>query len=522
VAEPDEAFGVTISQAQGAVIGNPSQVGVQILDEDTPMRLEAVGEQEIEGTVREEIPLQVRVLRADGRPVEGALVRWRAEGRAATAGEGQTRSNADGVATQGILLARTPGPATAVAALAGTDATVAFAIAVRGDLMTGLGAGGDPNEGDVADTLDQSCADGDGDISELCEFVFGIDDPDERNEVVDRLTPRGALARNRAALQGPKTQARNVGARMQALRGGGALSEDDAGLEVYDSTESPWGFFLNGRLSFGDAPRRGVEPSYDFQTDGLSAGVDYRLSDRFVFGAALGYLRSDTEIEADRGTIDMEGYSLTLYATYFKDAFYLESSLTYGVSEYDIERVILLPRSFRGQSRLIAAGSPDSDQLSLTVGAGYDFRLGPAATLSGFLRGSYVASDVDSYSETGAMAFNVAYEDQDVESLLGEAGVEVIYPISFSWGVLQPLVRVSFLHEFEDSSEIVRARFVGDPRGRVFDLESERPDRNFFNVAAGFTATLQRGWATYFQYDTDLERDDLDIYTLTGGVRFQF
>ncbi|MEO1083188.1 MAG: autotransporter outer membrane beta-barrel domain-containing protein, partial [Acidobacteriota bacterium] len=178
--------------------------------------------------------------------------------------------------------------------------------------------------------------------------------------------------------------------------------------------------------------------------------------------------------------------------------------------------------SFRGQNRLVAAGSPDSDQLSLTLGAGYDFRLGPAATLSGFLRGSYVQSDVDSYSESGAFAFNIAYENQDVESLLGEAGVEVIYPISFSWGVLQPLVRVSFLHEFEDSSEIVRARFVGDPQGRVFNLESERPDRNFFNVAAGFTATLQRGWATYFQYDTDLEREDLDIYTLTGGVRFQF
>lgn len=137
------------------------------------------------------------------------------------------------------------------------------------------------------------------------------------------------------------------------------------------------------------------------------------------------------------------------------------------------------------------------------------------------MRGSYVRSEIESYRETGALIFNLGYEEQEVESLLGEAGLELTYPISLSWGILQARLRTSYLREFEDDLEIVRARFLGDPASRIFRLESERPDTDFFNVAAGLTATLQRGWAAYVQYDTDLEREDLDLFTLSAGFRLQ-
>ena len=42
------------------------------------------------------------------------------------------------------------------------------------------------------------------------------------------------------------------------------------------------------------------------------------------------------------------------------------------------------------------------------VTAGYDFRLGPALNLSGFVRGSYVRSDIDAYAEQGGLVFDLA------------------------------------------------------------------------------------------------------------------
>ena len=58
---------------------------------------------------------------------------------------------------------------------------------------------------------------------------------------------------------------------------------------------SRWGFFATGTVGQGDRDRGESDPGFDFDTYGLTAGVDYRVSDRVVLGAALGYNRNDTE-----------------------------------------------------------------------------------------------------------------------------------------------------------------------------------------------------------------------------------
>ncbi len=84
-------------------------------------------------------------------------------------------------------------------------------------------------------------------------------------------------------------------------------------------------------------------------------------------------------------------------------------------------------------------------------------------------------------------------------------------------GVLRP----SYLHEFEDDARLIRARFVDDLTANQFVIPTEEPDRDFLNVTAGLTATLAKGRTLYLIYDTDLERDDLDVYTFTLGARFE-
>lgn len=594
VVEVLERFGVGLGAPANAQLGNPDRAVITVTDDDVPMQLEAVGEVERTATAETELVLEVKVSTEDGRPVAGVPVQWATEGRAALAGEPRVISDGDGLARNTVRLARVPGLGVVVARLPGTDKAVTFRIRVEGNLSgTGPPGGGGSGE-TVADTLNRNCADSEsGDYSELCEFLFGLPDG-ERAEALDRLTPRGALARGRAGLRGPGQQLRNVGARLNALRGGMARQSIDQlafliqgdplslgpiqhamrqdshaewaaakvskgfkeGLEspynfldddldgdsvdggagspaagspaATDSAEaayggeSPWGFFANGRISIGEAPRLGDQAGYDLTTQGLSAGVDYRLGSNFVVGAALGYVRSETEVEQDAGSFELDGTSLSLYLTWFSDAFYVDGVLSYGQQSYDIERVVNLPRPFGDVSRFVAVGQPDSDQVAAHLGVGYDFRLGQALNLSGFLRGNWVRSTIDSYTERGAFFLDLAYEEQESESLLGEAGIELTYPVSLSWGVLQPMLRLAYLREFEDGNQSLRARFAVDPTARVFTLESETPDRSFLNLALGVTVTLPRSWASYLQYDTDLERDDLDIYTLSGGFRFQF
>ena len=352
-------------------------------------------------------------------------------------------------------------------------------------------------------------------LSPLQDAIAGYD---PAAVIQARLADRVDFALRRAAGLMSEEEARR---RLGPATGGAASGDDSADGFDYGG-ESPWGLFFNGRISFGDAPRLGARPDFEFQTEGVTLGVDRRVGAHWVLGAALGYTHSDTDVGSNLGSLDLTGLSVSLYTTYYTDNWYVDGVFSYGENEFDVERIIELPVAFRGSTRLTAVGSPDAVQTAANVAFGYDFRLTDALTLSGFVRANWTRAEIDSYLETGAGLFNLAYEDQTLESLLGEVGIELTRPVSFEWGVLQPLLRVAVLHEFDDDLDVVRARFARGRIPRTFRIEGSATDRNFFNLAVGATATLRRGWATYFQYDTDLEREDLDLYTFSGGFRFQF
>ena len=70
---------------------------------------------------------------------------------------------------------------------------------------------------------------------------------------------------------------------------------------------------------------------YDFDTAGVTFGIDYRFTDAFVAGMALGYSDTDVSIGRGDGDLDTTGYSVSLYGTWFKsDKLYLGGSIGYA------------------------------------------------------------------------------------------------------------------------------------------------------------------------------------------------
>ncbi|MEM9555363.1 MAG: Calx-beta domain-containing protein [Acidobacteriota bacterium] len=609
--EDDEGVRVVLAEAQGATIGQPSATVLTILDDDTPMRLEVVGDQTIEARARSQVELAVRVVRDDGEPVAGALVDWTLDGAGARLlGPNRGASDEDGVARQVVALGPRPESLRVTVTLVGTEIELVFSVDARGGLVDDV-AGGDEAELGVADLLDRACLDAQGEYAQLCDFVYNLDDSADRARAVRALAPSRLVAQARSALRAPRVQIRNVNSRLTALRGGLAaaplsqlavavrgqnipfgplldgdslrsgagslqraavrsgldelafahgglastsgLPADDQALrgvltaaveraradlrrngpsfaQTADDTaasgaivdaESPWGFFANGRISFGDAPARGGDPGYDFGTEGLTAGIDYRLGARGVVGAALGYARSDIDFVDDAGRIDLDGWTLSLYGTMWRERWYVDAVVVYGVQDYDSARIVDLPSMFLERQRFTARGSSDGDQLALHLASGVDWTR-EAWTWGGYGRLSWVEATLEGYTERDAGPLALRFDDQTSTSLLAEAGVEISYAASRSWGILQPLLRLAYLHEFEDGEQLLLAGFAEDPLGRTFAVRSEAPDRDYLNLAAALTATFAHGWSSYLQYDTDLARDDFNLHTVSGGVRFQF
>ena len=250
-------------------------------------------------------------------------------------------------------------------------------------------------------------------------------------------------------------------------------------------------------------------------------GLDYRFNGGSFVGLAVGYIDSDNDAFGNLGGTTTNGYSATLYSTWQHNNFFLDASLSAGDLDLDLERVILLPEPLDGQSQLVATGETDSEYVTATVGLGYDFNL-KRNGLTGFLRANATEADVRGFTETGAGGFNLVMSDQTAESLLAEAGFEWVRPVSFSWGVFQPVLRLSYFHEFDNDARLVTGRFALDATGSQFVILTEDPDRDFLTAGAGFTLTLKRNKSLFLLYETDLERDDLDVSKISFGARFQF
>ena len=564
--EGDETFFVNLFEPAGASFGDPRGRGVIRDDDDRALDLEGQDPMRTgrEGDVLE---LAVRVTEEETfEPVAGVTVTWQVSGNASPAdGSGSqtatSTTNADGVATLSVRLGDA-GQAEVTASLADGSSTT-FQIEVRGDLSPLFDPDAEPGPRSVAEVLDRACLEATGNLAELCDRIFELDDAEARAAVLE-LTPREAAAMGLVGRDGARAQVDNVLDHLAAARRGvtgpaqnlalvirgqrlaastlldapGAYREaelrlasladqalEDAPDPVADPLEPEtlprWSIFVSGQVASGDREDTSAEAGFDVETLGVTVGFDYRASSRWLLGLAGGWLDSGSDFVHGEGTLDVEGYSATAFAGYARDAFYFDLVGSWGQNEYDLSRFVHVPsESLALEIPQHARGNPDGDQAAFAAALGYDASFG-ATGLGFFGRASWVDVTIDAFDETGAGGANLALSEQDLESLLSEVGLELTRAVSTSWGVWLPQLRVAWLHEFEDDARLIRGRFVEDRQNLEFVVPTDGADADYFNAGLGFTTTFARGWSAYLFADQDLERDDLDLLTVSGGFRVE-
>lgn len=350
-----------------------------------------------------------------------------------------------------------------------------------------------------------------------------------------------AAALGNIALITTSVQTTNVGLRLAALRGG-ATGVSTSGLSFNTDGQSVplgavtsllssaersggasgdrssmlarLGVFANGQGSFGNQDATSRDTGFDFHTGGLTVGADYRLTDQLVLGMALGYLRTKAEFDASAGDSRINGYSLSAYGNYYVwDKLYVDGIATFGWNTYDTERNI-------AAANATAKGSTDGTQFALSVSTGYNASVG-ALTFGPTARVNYVHVHIDGFREKGGDIANLAIESQTVESLTAALGGQASYAISMPWGVLTPLVRFEWEHEFKGNSRIVNASFVAAP-STVVGAQTSSPDRDYVNLGIGLSATFPRGISAFLAYDTVRGRAHFTNHAFNAGIRFEF
>ncbi len=306
----------------------------------------------------------------------------------------------------------------------------------------------------------------------------------------------------------------------KGMTGGGA-GDDPLG--------SALGGFISGSYGTGDRDDTSSSDGFDFDSYNITFGLDYKLRDDIVLGAAVNYYDIDSDFDKSAtvsgGGIDADGWGASIYGTWYRDNFYFDAIVGYAQSDYDVKRSIFIPNNNLGGASITenAKASPESTDFTFGIGTGYNINRG-ALDWGPYFRATYTNVDMDSYQESGAEAsgLNLRVNGEEWESLTTVLGVQFSYALSRDFGVLLPNARIGWVHQFEDDAVEIKAVYVEDPRKNVLRARTDEADENYAELSVGFSAVFSSGAQAFFNYETLLGFDDLSTHLFTVGVRAEF
>ena len=497
-------------------------------------------------------------LKDGGTPLPGLTINWSSSNGSLSATSSVTDSNGRASTTV------TPSAAGAVVVTADfqayaqyTASSVSFNHNTTLSSLTNLST----DQEAVAVALDNACSalsdesspdSGEQDLIDQCEALADASesDPDAVASAIDEMLPDVAQTQTQTGEAAVDAQFDNLNGRINTLRAGGTgasfgglsittstgtvslgslmtslLGEDEAAKQE-ETGFSRWGFFASGNIGRGVTDANGNAPRYDFDIRGLTVGIDYRKTDNLVLGVALGYTNQDTTLSGGQGSLDMSGYSLSGYATLYREnSWYVDGVLSWGHNNYKHRRrvVYTLPGQVVDQIARASSGGTDT---SASVTLGRDFNK-KAWNFGLYGRAQYSRQQFDSFTEklnasSPGAGLALRIEDRSVNSLSSVLGGKASYVHSTDWGVLMPMFGLEWQREYSGDPDAFRAFLVSDPTGTPILITGEALDNSYFRFNIGLSMVLTKGRSGFIQYDRIFARDGNSLDNLTLGIRIEF
>ena len=271
------------------------------------------------------------------------------------------------------------------------------------------------------------------------------------------------------------------------------------------SPENKWGVWISGSGEFVNVSGDGNGKGYDFDTGGVSLGLDYRLTKNLAAGIAVRYAHTWTNLIGN-GNTDVDSGGGGLYATFSQGGFYLNGYAGGAHNSYDTQRDAL------GGG---ASGSTSGGEFDGYAGGGYEFHcggfsFGPIASLQ------YTYVDVSGYNERGSLApLRIVSQNQD--SLRTNVGLSASYTWKGAKVQLRPSLRASWHHEYFYSALPISAEFASGA-GSVFTVYGPAEGHDSAVIDAGLDVQWTPTIGTYFGYNGQVGRSNYDSHAVICSV----
>ena len=171
-----------------------------------------------------------------------------------------------------------------------------------------------------------------------------------------------------------------------------------------------------------------------------------------------------------------------------------------------------------------ATGSFGTQMQGVNVSSGYTLPFG-SLVVTPIVRFSYQHTGVDGFSENAGQQINLRYNSSSINTILSSLGADAQYTMSTAFGLLYPMARAHWWHQYSPSKTSIPLAYVNDPTPTLVSnliLPGTPTSRNYVNLGVGLGLQLSRSGSAYINYDSILGISHTSYNSFTAGVRFTF
>lgn len=265
------------------------------------------------------------------------------------------------------------------------------------------------------------------------------------------------------------------------------------------ASSGPLGIWAAGVVDFGRHDERSGQDGAKFTTSGLTAGVDYRISEDSWLGLGLGYGRDVTRIGEEGSRSEANAFSAALYGGVRPSSTsFLDGIIGYGALDYEATRYI----TATGDK---AEGERDGDQWFGALTGGWDLTQGDWG-LSPYGRVALSRSVLEAYSETTGGLYALAYDEQVLTTTTGSLGLRAERGWLVQDGGMTSRFRLEYSHDF-DSSDEAGLSYVDWIGGQNYQVAPRAYGQDRILLGAGVELLKRQGLKLGLDYQVQLGSD---------------
>ncbi len=273
-----------------------------------------------------------------------------------------------------------------------------------------------------------------------------------------------------------------------------------------------WAVWSEGNVSFGRIGQDGGNLGQDIHSDGLTFGIDKKITENKTVGFAINKGWQETQVGSNEANMDAAAISLMTYSSFkLKEKTYFETAIGIGEMDIDLDRSVT-----EGRNKGLRKGNQLFGSFTYLLESETEDE---ETNLNYYTRVDLGFTQLDEYTETGD-GDAVHYNRQNVKTASLSIGFNLRKMIEIENGILTPLLKLEIGRD-KTINSLSEAYYINDSSTVYANAISDQNSGHAL-LSLGLGAQLNGNVTINASYDHYRNTDETFVNSFTINIRKSF